>query len=109
MQADCLEWLKHNTATYGLIFLDPPSFSNSKRMQNTLDIQRDHASLIDFASRMLSPEGVLIFSTNLRRFKLHESALQELGLEFKDITPSTIPPDFERNTRIHSCWRIWRV
>ena len=109
VQADCLQWLKHNTAKYGLIFLDPPSFSNSKRMQDTLDIQRDHAGLIDLASRLLTRTGALIFSTNLRRFKLDESALQKLGLEVEDITLSTIPPDFERNPRIHSCWRIWQT
>jgi 23S rRNA (guanine2445-N2)-methyltransferase / 23S rRNA (guanine2069-N7)-methyltransferase len=108
VQVDCLEWLKRNTATYGLIFLDPPSFSNSKRMQNTLDIQRDHVTLIDLAVRRLRREGVLIFSTNLRRFKLDETAMQELGLECSDITSSTIPPDFERNRRIHHCWRITR-
>ncbi|MGM0415633.1 MAG: bifunctional 23S rRNA (guanine(2069)-N(7))-methyltransferase RlmK/23S rRNA (guanine(2445)-N(2))-methyltransferase RlmL [Thermodesulfobacteriota bacterium] len=109
IQADCLEWLKHNSARYGLIFLDPPSFSNSKRMRDTLDIQRDHASLIGHASDLLTRAGVLFFSTNLRRFKLDEIALQEIGLEFEDITPATIAPDFERNPRIHSCWRIWRA
>ncbi|MFN2257103.1 MAG: bifunctional 23S rRNA (guanine(2069)-N(7))-methyltransferase RlmK/23S rRNA (guanine(2445)-N(2))-methyltransferase RlmL [Desulfuromonadaceae bacterium] len=106
IQADCLEWLKHSSAKYGLIFLDPPSFSNSKRMQDTLDIQRDHVGLIEATSTLLAREGVLIFSTNLRRFKLDEPALQELGLELEDVTLATIPPDFERNSRIHRCWRI---
>jgi len=109
VQADCLEWLRHATATYGLIFLDPPSFSNSKRMQETLDIQRDHVCLIENATRLLTQEGVLIFSTNLRRFKLDESALCLSGLEFKDISTVTIPPDFERSPRIHRCWRIWNA
>ncbi|MDY0291800.1 MAG: bifunctional 23S rRNA (guanine(2069)-N(7))-methyltransferase RlmK/23S rRNA (guanine(2445)-N(2))-methyltransferase RlmL [Desulfuromonadaceae bacterium] len=107
IQADCLQWLKHQSAKYGLIFLDPPSFSNSKRMQDTLDVQRDHMHLIDLSSRLLTPTGVLIFSTNLRRFKLDEDGLHKLGLEFEDITPSTIPPDFERSPSIHHCWRIW--
>jgi 23S rRNA (guanine2445-N2)-methyltransferase / 23S rRNA (guanine2069-N7)-methyltransferase len=110
IQADCLQWLREQNykPAYDLIFLDPPSFSNSKRMQDTLDIQRDHILLIGLAAGLLKPEGILYFSTNLRRFKLDEDELQRLGLQYADITTETIPPDFARNPRIHQCWRIWQ-
>ncbi len=106
-QANCLEWLdqaaKQNNK-YGLIFLDPPSFSSSKRMEGTFDVLRDHVSLIKKTVKLLEPDGVLIFSNNLRRFKMDREALP--GLQIKDISRSTLPMDFERNPRIHNCWEI---
>ncbi len=110
IRADCLEWLARSAAVvdpssaYDLIFLDAPAFSNSKKMAGILDIQRDHVRLIQTASHLLSPEGILIFSTNLQRFRLDA----ELGQQFSviDITRQTIPPDFARNPRIHACFQI---
>jgi 23S rRNA (guanine2445-N2)-methyltransferase / 23S rRNA (guanine2069-N7)-methyltransferase len=105
VQTDVVQWLKEaRGARYGLIFLDPPTFSRSKRMEGTLDIQRDHVALIRDCVRLLEPGGVLVFSTNLRRFKLEREALAEL--EIRDITRATLPRDFERNPRIHQCFRI---
>ena len=105
IQADVREWLKQNSKRkFDLIFLDPPSFSRSKRMQGTLDTQRDHVELIQQAMAMLAPEGELLFSTNLRRFKLDEDKLGQFDIE--DITPQTVPEDFARNPRIHQCYRI---
>jgi 23S rRNA (guanine2445-N2)-methyltransferase / 23S rRNA (guanine2069-N7)-methyltransferase len=107
IQADVLTWLKENSRRrYGLIFLDPPTFSRSKRMDDTLDIQRDHMALIQDALALLEPDGVLIFSTNLRRFKIDPSVLTALTVE--DISRKTIPQDFERNPKIHQCFRITR-
>ena len=91
---------------YGLIFLDPPTFSNSKRMRGSFDVQRDHAALIRNAVTLLDDDGELIFSNNFRRFRLDEAALADLAIE--DITRRTIPRDFERNPKIHRCWRIRR-
>lgn len=107
IQADCLEWLQQVAQVrqrYGLIFLDPPTFSNSARMDDTLDVQRDHVALLTDATRLLAPDGVLIFSNNLRSFKMDHAALP--GLHIEDITRSTIPEDFARNPRIHNCWKI---
>lgn len=109
IQANCLEWLETEARQpyprqYDLIFLDPPTFSNSKRMEDAFDIQSDHVILINNAVELLAPGGILYFSTNFRRFKLDTSALSELIIE--DITPSTIPEDFARNPKIHYCWRI---
>ncbi|MCH8505605.1 MAG: bifunctional 23S rRNA (guanine(2069)-N(7))-methyltransferase RlmK/23S rRNA (guanine(2445)-N(2))-methyltransferase RlmL [Ectothiorhodospiraceae bacterium] len=105
LQADCREWLmKYRGEPYDMIFLDPPSFSNSKRMDGTLDVPRDHVALIDYAARALSPDGLLVFSTNLRRFRLDESALEALQVE--DRSAWSIPRDFRRNQRIHRCWFI---
>ena len=107
IQADCLKWLrKPDNQRYGLIFLDPPSFSSSKRMTGTFDVQRDHAGLIRLALNLLEPNGTLIFSNNLRRFRMDREALD--GLEIEDISTRTLPQDFARNPRIHNCWKIRR-
>ncbi|PPD18771.1 MAG: bifunctional 23S rRNA (guanine(2069)-N(7))-methyltransferase RlmK/23S rRNA (guanine(2445)-N(2))-methyltransferase RlmL [Methylomonas sp.] len=109
IQADCLEWLaqeaeKRLPRQYDLIFLDPPTFSNSKRMDEAFDIQQHHAQLIRQAGRLLAPEGVLYFSTNFRRFRMDEAVLAELAIE--DISAGTIPEDFSRDPKIHYCWKI---
>jgi 23S rRNA (guanine2445-N2)-methyltransferase / 23S rRNA (guanine2069-N7)-methyltransferase len=94
---------------YDVIFLDPPSFSTSKGMDGTLDVQRDHVALIAGAARLLAEAGTLFFSTNLRKFRLDEEAIKDAGLAFRDITASTIPPDFARNQRIHRCFAMRRA
>lgn len=106
VQADCREWLTDCNETFDLIFLDPPSFSNSKRMEGVLDIQRDHAELIDQALSCLSDDGTLIFSTNLRRFRLDPELEQRFEIENRSAW--SIPKDFQRNQRIHQCWFIGR-
>jgi len=107
IQADVLAWLEEEAERrYDLIFLDPPTFSTSKRMQDTLDIQRDHPALIQSAGRLLSPGGTLIFSTNFRRFRLDQEGLVEFAVE--DISSATLPRDFERNPRIHQCFKLSR-
>lgn len=104
---DCMRWLRSAAGGphYDLIFLDPPSFSNSRRSNEVLDVQRDHAALIQAAAALLAPGGLLLFSTNLRRFRLDADALQ--ALETEDISAASIPHDFRRNPRIHQCWRLW--
>ncbi|KTD45890.1 Ribosomal RNA large subunit methyltransferase L [Legionella rubrilucens] len=104
VQFDCLEWLKMARDRYDVIFLDPPSFSNSKRMSTTLDIQRDHEMLIHAAMRLLNPGGSLYFSTNLRQFKL--SPMLNGQYAVRDISAETIDEDFKRNKRIHQCFLI---
>jgi len=103
-QADCLKWLTENDQQFDLILLDPPSFSNSKRMEDVLDVQLDHVGMIEQAMRALSENGTLIFSNNLRSFKLDEGALSAYTI--KDISVATIDEDFKRNARIHQCWLI---
>ena len=109
IHADCLDWLRlvAGRRTFDLIFLDPPTFSTSKRMDETLDIQRDHVALIRATLRLLEPNGTLIFSNNLRRFQMDSEDLSDL--EVTDLGPSTLPRDFARNPRIHNCWRIRRT
>lgn len=111
VRADCLQWLaeqaERGQLRYGLIFLDPPTFSSSKRMASTFDVQRDHVALIRQAARLLNPDGVLIFSNNLRRFRMDADALT--GLSVRDISAQTLSKDFVRNPRIHNCWRITPV
>ena len=108
VQADVTAWLQDAARgpRYGLIFLDPPTFSTSKRMEGTFDVQRDHVELIRNTAELLAPGGALVFSNNHRRFKLDAVALADF--EIVDITRETIPEDFARNARIHQCWKISR-
>jgi 23S rRNA (guanine2445-N2)-methyltransferase / 23S rRNA (guanine2069-N7)-methyltransferase len=105
-QANCIDWLQKAAGQheFDLIFLDPPSFSNSKRMDSTFDVQRDHVELLKATMKLLSATGVLIFSNNLRRFKMDHDALA--GMNIKDLSRATLPKDFERNPKIHNCWKI---
>lgn len=107
VRADCLAWIEREERRYGLIFLDPPTYSTSKAMRGTLDVQRDHVSLLRATARLLTPDGVLVFSTNFRKFKLDAAALPELAIE--DVTRRTIPPDFARDQRVHHAYRITRT
>lgn len=107
VQADCRAWLAEAAGggeRYDLIFLDPPTFSNSKRMEGVLDVRRDHPALIESCARLLSPEGLLVFSTNAQKFRIDASLMQRFAV--KDISVETIPVDFERNPRIHRCYEI---
>ncbi len=108
IQADCIKWLDQAEKKYrfDLIFLDPPSFSTSKRMRSTFDVQRDHVMLLQNTGRLLSPDGILIFSNNRRQFKMDQAALSELQIE--NISRASLPKDFERNPKIHNCWKIQR-
>ncbi len=104
IQADCLKWLAHNHAKYDLMFIDPPSFSNSKRMDDTWDVQRDHVALLTDAKEGLKAGGKIFFSTNLRQFKIDSEGIAALGFNLEDITQKSIPEDFKRNQKIHKCW-----
>ena len=103
-RADCLEWLKAETRQYDMIFVDPPTFSNSKRMHGVFDVQRDHVQLIKLAMKCLRPKGVLYFSNNYKGFKLAPEL--EVYFSVKDISAATIDKDFQRRQRIHSAWQI---
>jgi 23S rRNA (guanine2445-N2)-methyltransferase / 23S rRNA (guanine2069-N7)-methyltransferase len=107
IQADCIAWLKTAVAerrAYDLIFLDPPTFSNSKRMDDILDVQRDHADLIHRCMALLAPAGKLVFSNNAQKFKM-DAAIAE-RYKVRDISRATLPKDFERNPRIHQCFEL---
>jgi 23S rRNA (guanine2445-N2)-methyltransferase / 23S rRNA (guanine2069-N7)-methyltransferase len=106
LRADCLKWLEADTEQYDVILLDPPTFSNSKKMNSVLDIQRDHGDMIRATMAKLAPEGTLIFSNNFRKFKMDELTLRQFDCE--NITPKTLDVDFERNPRIHNVWVITR-
>lgn len=106
VRADVFTYLEQAVAAgekFDLIVMDPPSFSNSKKMQGVLDVQRDHPRLINACLKLLVPGGELFFSTNLRSFKLEQDALASCKIQ--DISARTIPEDF-RNKKIHYCWLI---
>lgn len=103
-RADCSEWLKLCKQKYDLIFLDPPTFSNTKKSQAVFDVQRDHVELIQLCLELLEKGGTLIFSNNLRNFKL-DSRVTEI-CEAENISRETLSPDFRRRPNIHHCWII---
>ncbi|GAB3357976.1 bifunctional 23S rRNA (guanine(2069)-N(7))-methyltransferase RlmK/23S rRNA (guanine(2445)-N(2))-methyltransferase RlmL [Lysobacter tyrosinilyticus] len=107
VQADVIEWLEHDQGEYDLIFCDPPTFSNSKRADD-FDVQAAHVELLRAAVARLSREGVLYFSNNFRRFRLDETAVAQFA-HCVEISRETIPPDFERDARIHRCWKLTRL
>lgn len=109
VRADVLSWIERaaeeEAESYDLVFLDPPTFSNSKTMgERTWDIQRDHAELLRLVRRLLAPGGSIVFSGNLRSFKLDELKVRSCGLGIENVTAQSIPEDFSRNPRIHFCY-----
>jgi 23S rRNA (cytosine1962-C5)-methyltransferase len=106
IRADVLPWLeaqRDEPERYGLVVCDPPSFSTSKRMSGTFNVQRDHARLLSAIRAVLAPGGVLYFSTNFQGFTLGDAAVR--GLEVRELTPDSLPEDFQRK-EIHRCWRM---
>lgn len=112
-RADVLAYLEKTARPDGerfdVVFCDPPSFSTSKAMEGTLDVQRDHVALVTASAALLADGGTLVFSVNLRRFKLDTEAIAAAGLVVEDISAATVPPDFARNPRIHRCYLLRRA
>lgn len=108
VRADVLEWIAQagsQPERYDLIVLDPPSFSTSKRMAQSFDVQRDQVRLLRHTSELLAKGGTLYFSTNYQGFELQTGSHSDLA--FEELTPATIPADFHHK-EIHRCWRVRR-
>ena len=106
VRADVFQYLQNAVAEgkkFDLIVMDPPSFSNSKKMLDILDIQRDHPRLIREAMQLLEPGGTLYFSNNLRSFELEPAVAERYAVA--EISRQSVPEDF-RNRKIHRCWTI---
>ncbi|MFM9269881.1 bifunctional 23S rRNA (guanine(2069)-N(7))-methyltransferase RlmK/23S rRNA (guanine(2445)-N(2))-methyltransferase RlmL [Halomonas elongata] len=101
---DCFHWLETAGGEFDVIFLDPPTFSNSKKMTDTLDVQRDHGRLVRLTMERLAPGGTLVFSNNQRRFKLDADLVEAFVVE--DISAKTFDPDFKRRPDLHHCFLI---
>ena len=110
---DVLAWISHQRNTrnrWDLIFVDPPTFSNSSKMgRRTWDVQRDHVELLAGVARLLTREGHAIFSCNLRGFRPEVRKLAQAGVVIEDITAQTIPEDFARNKKVHHCYIVRRL
>jgi 23S rRNA (guanine2069-N7)-methyltransferase / 23S rRNA (guanine2445-N2)-methyltransferase len=107
LQANCLTWLAEQralTRRWDVMFIDPPTHSRSKRMTEDFDVQRDHVKLLTLARELLTPRGTIVFSSNYTRFKLDAAALATFEIE--DIGRNTVPEDFARSPRIHSCFLL---
>ncbi len=102
--ADIFEWIKDNTEQFDIIFIDPPTFSNSKKFQGTFDVQRDHAALINRAMNRLTADGVLYFSNNFTRFELDEQLTERYDII--NVTHQTIGFDFDIKRPIHQSFEI---
>ncbi|MGB0895593.1 MAG: bifunctional 23S rRNA (guanine(2069)-N(7))-methyltransferase RlmK/23S rRNA (guanine(2445)-N(2))-methyltransferase RlmL [Parashewanella sp.] len=105
-QSDCLKWIADCNEKYDLIFIDPPTFSNSKRMEDSFDVQRDHVDLLVSLSKNLTANGEIIFSNNKRKFKIESAQLTKAGLVVENIDSKLLPTDFKRNPHIHNVWRL---
>ncbi|MEP6747724.1 MAG: class I SAM-dependent methyltransferase [Bacteroidota bacterium] len=104
VHADVLQYLNELAPdAFDIVILDPPTFSNSKRMKDFLDIQQDHVSLMNKCLFVMKPGGVLYFSTNYTKFQLATDQIQAASIS--DITKATTPFDFEGKLR-RSCFRI---
>ncbi len=108
LRADAMAWVQDQRREpeqlFDLVVCDPPSFSTSKKMQGSFNVQRDHVRLLEGIRELLAPGGVLYFSTNFLGFELKDSALR--GYEgVEELTPGSIPEDFQRQ-EIHRCWRM---
>ncbi|MGN0902915.1 MAG: bifunctional 23S rRNA (guanine(2069)-N(7))-methyltransferase RlmK/23S rRNA (guanine(2445)-N(2))-methyltransferase RlmL, partial [Succinivibrio sp.] len=104
LQADCLAWLSTDHGVkFDLIYIDPPTFSNSKRMSASFDVKRDHKAMLANLTRHLNDGGKVIFCTNYRGFSIDET-VKEYGFEIEDISKATLPRDFARDEKIHSCF-----
>jgi 23S rRNA (guanine2445-N2)-methyltransferase / 23S rRNA (guanine2069-N7)-methyltransferase len=119
VREDVIKWLTEQAAhianptpqvprpkLYDLIFVDPPTFSRSKRMEDNFEVQGDHVKLLQLVGKVLAPGGTIVFSNNYTRFKLDAFGLKEFKID--DITRATIPKDFERNQKIHQCFTLVR-
>lgn len=104
VQADAMAWLERERGQFDLIACDPPTFSNSARADD-FDVQRAHVRLLELAVARLAPGGLLLFSNNYRRFHLDEEAVAAFAT-VREVSASTLPPDFERNPRIHRTWEL---
>ena len=104
IRADCLQWIEQGDDLFDLVVLDPPTFSNSKAMDGTWDVQRDHASLIGKVMRRVADGGTVVFSTNARKFRMAASVQERY--DARDITKQTVPDDFSRGAPPHRCWLI---
>ena len=110
-RGDTMAWLREASKKgrkFDVVFVDPPTFSNSKAMRGTWDVQRDHVGLLRLVNGVLAEDGVVVFSCNLRSFKIDAEALESLGLVVEDISAKTIPADFQRNGKIHQCFWLKR-
>ena len=108
IQADCLAWLKQTDSKFQFIFIDPPTFSNSKRMDDVFDVQRDHVDMLTDAINCLTDDGEIMFTNNKRNFKMDVEALNALGFKVENLTDRTRDKDFARNKHIHNSWLITR-
>ena len=104
VHSDCMQWLKENNDLFDLIFVDPPTFSNTRKKSRIFDLQKDHFLLLNLAMSRLRDNGLLIFSTNYRAFALDGRLADQYNC--RNISKKSLPRDFQQSPRIHQCWEF---
>ena len=105
-QTDCLQWIENSTEKYDLIFIDPPTFSNSKRMEESFEVQRDHVDLLSQLLKLLTPTGEIVFSNNKRKFKIDSETFSKMNVKVENLDAKLLPMDYKRNPHIHNVWLL---
>lgn len=104
VHSDCIQWLREHSDVYDLIFVDPPTFSNTRKKSRVFDVQKDHSTLLHLAMSRLRDNGLLIFSTNFRSFKMDDRLVEQYVCN--NVSKKSMPRDFNQSSRIHQCWEI---
>jgi len=104
VHSDCISWLRESSDYFDLIFVDPPTFSNTRKKARVFDVQKDHSTLLRLAMSRLRENGLLIFSTNFRSFKLDDELTEQYICH--NISRKSIPRDFRQSSRVHQCWEM---
>jgi 23S rRNA (cytosine1962-C5)-methyltransferase len=104
VHADVKQYLKTlKPNSFDIVVMDPPTFSNSKRMKDFLEIQKDHVELLNDVLAATTKDGIVYFSTNYTKFQIETERIKASSI--KDITKATTPFDFEGKLK-RWCYKI---
>lgn len=106
IQTNCLNWIKTTNKKFDLIFINPPTFSNSKKMNKSFELKRDFFHLIKDLKRILRQDGNIIFSSSTHNFKINLDVLDKIKLYAKNITKKTQSKDYINDSKIYHSWII---
>jgi len=109
VQTDCLNWIKKTHQKFDIIFINPPTFSNSKKMQHCFDLKRDYLDIMVNLKKILRYNGNIIFSSSTRNFEINFDHINKIKLYAKNITKKTQSKDYLDNSNIYHSWIIKHI
>lgn len=109
IQTDCLNWIKKTNQKFDLIFINPPTFSNSKKMQKSFDLKRDYLDIMIHLKKILRYNGDIIFSSSTRNFEINFDHIKPMKLHAKKITKKVQSKDFLKNSNFYHSWLITHI